>query len=257
MCINLDNYSFSYKNWSDLSGNQKIGIIIGSVLCSLGLLSLVTLAFTQTGILQTILDKFHLPLDSKQILQITIGTAVGASASFLIGLPLTFYRPRNISDKNFLSDTSEDMSDATFLYTNEEFSYLLQKNQPFSGNFVVQGSLELERSNLKSLPENLLVDGSLSLRNCTHIAELPKGLRVMGTLDATRSSLTTLPEGLYVGGDLFLVGCKAAAVLSKGLHVGGDLHLDAFGTELATKIEGVQGKVFCSYTRAIYLLQDS
>ena len=64
-----------------------------------------------------------------------------------------------------------------------------------------KGDLNLDNSNVTSLPEGLQVDGSLSLNNCYNLTSLPKNLDVTGNLDLLGTTkLTSLPEGLAVWG---------------------------------------------------------
>jgi hypothetical protein len=65
----------------------------------------------------------------------------------------------------------------------------------------VKGDLNLDNSNITSLPEGLKVGGSLSLNNCYNLESLPKDLRVDGNLNLLGTiKLTSLPEGLEVWG---------------------------------------------------------
>jgi hypothetical protein len=67
-------------------------------------------------------------------------------------------------------------------------------------NFIVGDDLILSEYT-DTLPENLTVKGSLSLKG-TRINELPIGLKVLGNLDLSELPITSLPEDLYVGGNL-------------------------------------------------------
>ena len=66
-----------------------------------------------------------------------------------------------------------------------------------------KGNLNLENSQITSLPDNFQVGGDLNLRK-TKITSLPDNLQVGGYLDLDSSQITSLPNNLQVGGDLNL-----------------------------------------------------
>ena len=69
------------------------------------------------------------------------------------------------------------------------------------------GDLDLEGTNITSLPDGLTVGGYLDLRG-TNITSLPDGLTVGGNLNLYGTNITSLPDGLTVGGYLDLGGTK-------------------------------------------------
>jgi hypothetical protein len=88
----------------------------------------------------------------------------------------------------------------------------------------IKGYLDLQGTNITSLPEGLKVGGTLYLQG-TNITSLPEGLKVAGVLDLNRcTSLTSLPEGLEVGSYLDIEGTKITS-LPKGLQVESSLHI--------------------------------
>jgi len=118
--------------------------------------------------------------------------------------------------------------------------------------------------NLKSLPNNLTVNGDLDLDGCKNITSLPSGLNVKGDLDLRDTNITKLPPDLEVGGSIFLLrtpieklpdnfavngyldvdGCKNITSLPSGLKVKYDLDLrDTNITELPPDLE-VLGRLF-------------
>ena len=66
---------------------------------------------------------------------------------------------------------------------------------------TVKGDLDLSRSGITSLPEDLKVGGDLSLFD-TPITSLPEGLKVGGSLDLRGTKITSLPNDLKVEGTI-------------------------------------------------------
>lgn len=61
--------------------------------------------------------------------------------------------------------------------------------------------LQLVRSPITELPENLNIHGYLDLMGCP-IAKLPKGLKIEAWLDIRDTPIKSLPPDLKVGGDI-------------------------------------------------------
>ena len=77
------------------------------------------------------------------------------------------------------------------------------ENHPDGTQYKHRGSLDLNKSKITKLPNDLYVDGYLNLRYCRYLTELPNNLYVGGYLNlADCKQLTELPDNLYVGGDL-------------------------------------------------------
>lgn len=75
-------------------------------------------------------------------------------------------------------------------------------NEPFTKEDLnVKGDLDLNGSNILSLPDGLKVNGYLDLSN-TWINSLPKGLEVASDLNLDYTMIDVLPKGLKVYGDL-------------------------------------------------------
>ena len=68
-------------------------------------------------------------------------------------------------------------------------------------NIYFRGNLDLQRTRITKLPNNLKVGGWLNLEG-TSIRELPDNLRVKGGLNLQRTQITKLPDNLRVGGYL-------------------------------------------------------
>jgi len=97
-------------------------------------------------------------------------------------------------------------------------------------NLTVGGSLNLQGTNITSLPDNLTVGGWLDLRG-TNITSLPDNLTVGGSLDLQGTNITSLPDNLTVGGSLDLQGINITS-LPDNLTVGGWLNLQ--GTNITS-----------------------
>jgi hypothetical protein len=113
---------------------------------------------------------------------------------------------------------------------NKPFKWKLLNNEPLTEeNLDIIGDLDLDGSEIRTLPEGLKVGGFLSLAG-TKITSLPKDLQVNGFLSLAQSDIESLPEGLSIGGSLNLSYCKEITLLPKGLEVGWNLNIR--GTKL-------------------------
>ena len=120
---------------------------------------------------------------------------------------------------------------------NAPFKWKLENNIPFSKEELnVKGDLDLDGSEIRTLPEGLKVGGFLSLAG-TKITSLPKDLQVNGFLSLAHSDIESLPEGLSIGGSLNLSYCKEITLLPKGLEVGWDLNIKGSKLEKYTDDE--------------------
>ena len=114
------------------------------------------------------------------------------------------------------------------------------ENHPDGVQYRHEGDLNLDKTNITKLPNDLYVDGHLSLRGCSQltklpdklyfdgflnlrdcakITELPDNLDVNGTLDLDGTNITKLPNYLYVDRTLNLNGCSQITKLPDDLHV--------------------------------------
>jgi hypothetical protein len=108
-----------------------------------------------------------------------------------------------------------------------------------------KGSLNLEGSDIITLPDGLQVGGSLILRDCTKLKSLPDGLVVGGSLylEGCRG-LTSLPNRLQVGGTLFLNDCTRLRYLPNRLKVGRSLFLRGTGIQAIPSDAEVGDNIF-------------
>ena len=77
-----------------------------------------------------------------------------------------------------------------------------------------KGNLDLSKTPIEKLPDNLQVDGSLFLRK-TLIKELPDNLKVGGDLDLINTPIKELPDNLKVGSNLNLYNTPLSKKYSK------------------------------------------
>jgi len=85
------------------------------------------------------------------------------------------------------------------------------------------GDVDLSRTDVSSLPDDLTISGDLNLES-TEIKALPENLTVKGNLNCSRTSITSIPDSLKVGGDLNL--CRTSILfLPNTLEIGGSLFL--------------------------------
>ena len=98
-------------------------------------------------------------------------------------------------------------------------------NEPIEqDDLIVNGDINMEYSDIESLPEGLYVNGDLSLFG-SEIKSLPKDLYVSENLSVGYcDNITSLPEGLYVGGNLSIAKTNISS-LPKGLKVEGFLFI--------------------------------
>ena len=95
-------------------------------------------------------------------------------------------------------------------------------------NLTVKGWLDLRGTKVTELPGSLTIEGGLCLEG-TGITELPDNLTVGGGLDLDGSGIRELPDNLTVGGGLYLSDTSIAG-LPNNLTVGGSL--DLTGTDI-------------------------
>ena len=91
-------------------------------------------------------------------------------------------------------------------------------------NIKVKGDLDLWKTQITKLPDNLSVDGGLDLEG-TNISELPDNLTVGEWLNLRGTQITKLPDNLSVGGWLDIRGLQITE-LPKSLKVKGKIFKD-------------------------------
>ena len=78
------------------------------------------------------------------------------------------------------------------------------ENHPDDIQYRHVNDLDLDGSNIRKLPDNLYVKGSLDLDNCKQLTELPDNLHVGDLLWLVRTNISEIPNNLYVDGDLYI-----------------------------------------------------
>jgi len=97
--------------------------------------------------------------------------------------------------------------------------------------------IDLTKSGIQTLPDNLTVNGFLLLNSALNLKKLPKNLTVGGTLDIRKSNVSILSRNISVGVD-FLLDYSRVIELPKNLKVGGILSLyNTKVTELPIDLE--------------------
>jgi hypothetical protein len=120
---------------------------------------------------------------------------------------------------------------------NKPIKWKLLNDEPITkDDLIVKGDLDLNRSEIRTLPIGLRVKGDLDLSH-SEIETLPKGLKVGGSLYLRGSKIRSLPEGLKVGNYLDLSRCVSLTSLPEGLKVGGDLDIGYTNLEKYTDKE--------------------
>ena len=66
-------------------------------------------------------------------------------------------------------------------------------------NLTVMGSLDLSKSDIESLPDNLWVSKNLCLKGAQKVRTLPKGLIVEADLNICQTNIKDIPDDLLVG----------------------------------------------------------
>lgn len=90
-------------------------------------------------------------------------------------------------------------------------------------NLTVNGSISLSDTNIDKLPNNLIVKGSL-FASYTYITEIPYSLKVENSIFLDHTPITELPYNLTVGGYLNLTD-TSIAVLPDNLTVSNSLNI--------------------------------
>jgi hypothetical protein len=122
--------------------------------------------------------------------------------------------------------------------------------QSLPPGFKVGRNLYLKDTPIQSLPNGLEVVGDLYLEDCKNLKSLPNDLKVGGSLDLSGTSIQPLPDGLKVGGSLDLRGTPIQS-LPDGLKVGGNLYLKNTPIskkyteeEIRKMVPGVKGSIY-------------
>jgi len=108
-------------------------------------------------------------------------------------------------------------------YFGDEAKELILQGKEVTKNVV--GDLDLMRTPITALPDNLTVQGGLYLTG-TPIAALPDNLKVGGGLVLSGTAITALPDNLTVQGYLHLSDTPITA-LPDNLKVSGNLWINS------------------------------
>ena len=78
------------------------------------------------------------------------------------------------------------------------------ETHPDGVQYKHHSNLNLIRSNITKLPNDLYVGGDLWLNNCKQLTELPDNLYVVNNLTLSYTNISEIPNNLYVGTHLFI-----------------------------------------------------
>ncbi len=132
--------------------------------------------------------------------------------------------PAAVGSQIALTDEEVTLTEAEF------YQYFDRDHWTWTGqkNVRIKGDLKLWKYStchlIKSLPQNLTVEGDLDLRGFEALAALPDRLKVGGSFYLSHSkNLERLPEEFDVGKSLDIRECSALRAIPANLHVRGDL----------------------------------
>ena len=162
-----------------------------------------------------------------------------SSESFPIAESSSNFDNQNVDGKKYIAQPGIDSYSAETRSLAERSAIQTKKITPlelrelilrqiFSNDvhYQVKGNLSFDNCTLTALPENLSVEGNLSLEGCTGLTALPGNLSAGGYLSLDNCTcLTTLSENLSVEGNLSLEGCTGLTALPGNLAAGGCLSL--------------------------------
>ena len=78
------------------------------------------------------------------------------------------------------------------------------ENHPDDKQYIYEGNLVLNDSNIRKLPNDLYVRGYLKLNNSKQLIKLPDKLHVGYIFSLSYTNISELPNNLYVDGDLYI-----------------------------------------------------
>ena len=113
---------------------------------------------------------------------------------------------------------------ASFITSSSGERFVKHLNNKYD-EIVVNGGLDLEKTQIQSLPDNLHVEGSMYLNRCKNLQSLPDNLYVGGSLDLGYTPIQSLPDNLYFEKDLDLGGTPIQS-LPDNLYVEGSMYLN-------------------------------
>lgn len=116
---------------------------------------------------------------------------------------------------------------------------------------INKGNLNLNWSDVESLPDNLFVPGNLYMYNCS-IKDLPRGLIVGGDLNISKTLVERLPDDLVIGGNLDVSNTPLKEVCS-GLIVPGYFDLSSTPIKVLPDNLIVGGAAFLQKTKVTKL----
>lgn len=116
--------------------------------------------------------------------------------------------------------------------------------------YVYDGDLDLNKSEIKRLPNDLYVKGTINFSFCKELINLPNRLYVQDDLYLDYTNISSLPDNLYVGQNLYIMGCNEITNVPNNLHIYNNFYIantplakSYTVDQLYNKIESTGGQV--------------
>jgi hypothetical protein len=116
--------------------------------------------------------------------------------------------------------------------------------------YVYDGDLDVNNSDIRKLPNDLYIKGTMNLSFCKDIIYLPNRLYVQDDLYLDYTNISSLPDNLYVGQNLYIMGCNRITNVPNNLHIYNNFYIantplakSYTVNQLYSKIESTGGQV--------------
>ena len=116
--------------------------------------------------------------------------------------------------------------------------------------YVYDGDLDVNNSDIRKLPNDLHIKGTMNLSFCKELINLPDKLYVQDDLYIDYTNISSLPDNLYVGQNLYIMGCTKITNVPNNLHIYNNFYIantplakSYTVDQLYTKIESTGGQV--------------
>ena len=106
---------------------------------------------------------------------------------------------------NFLKEKEDKELPKKWFDSIEKLKLIYElENHPDGIQYRYEGDLNLNKTMISKLPNDLYVDGYLNLAYCQKLKKLPDNLHVVNDLGLRNTNITELPNKLIVGYNLYL-----------------------------------------------------
>ena len=129
---------------------------------------------------------------------------------------------------------------------------LIEELEAYSSDerYVYDGYLDVNNSDIRKLPNDLYIKGTMNLSFCKELINLPDRLYVQDDLYLDYTNISSLPDNLYVGQNLYIMGCNEITNVPNNLHIYNNFYIANSPLaksytidQLYTKIESTGGQV--------------